>query len=201
MSAYYQCMKTSERPEFATQRRNELFDSLIEMFLMDGFSHLTLDDVAARLKCSKSTLYTLAGSKDALVKEVTKHFFRKATLAVETELAEASGSLNRITAYLNAVGRALSAASEQFMLDMSNFAPAREVYEMNTKFAAERVKTLIDEGVAAGDFRKVNAAFVADLTSATMVRIQLGEVRQRTGLGDAKAYQELAAILTAGISA
>ncbi|WP_271396094.1 TetR/AcrR family transcriptional regulator [Neomicrococcus lactis] len=194
-------MKTSERPEFATQRRNELFDSLIEMFLMDGFSHLTLDDVAARLKCSKSTLYTLAGSKDGLVKEVTKHFFRKATEDVEAELAKATGSLERITAYLNAVGRALSEASEQFMTDMSNFAPAREVYEMNTQFAAARVQDLIREGVAKGDLRKVNAAFAADMTSATMVRIQLGEVRARTGLADAKAYQELAAILTAGISA
>ncbi|GAB2900933.1 TetR/AcrR family transcriptional regulator [Neomicrococcus lactis] len=194
-------MKTSERPEFATQRRNELFDSLIEMFLMDGFSHLTLDDVAARLKCSKSTLYTLAGSKDGLVKEVTKHFFRKATEDVEAELAKATGSLERITAYLNAVGRALSEASEQFMTDMSNFAPARGVYEMNTQFAAARVQDLIREGVAKGDLRKVNAAFAADMTSATMVRIQLGEVRARTGLADAKAYQELAAILTAGISA
>lgn len=194
-------MQTSERPDFATHRRNELFDSLIEMFLMDGFAHLTLDDVAGRLKCSKSTLYTLAGSKEKLVREVTKHFFRKATIDVEAELAKATGSLNRITAYLNAVGRALSAASEQFMMDMSNFKPAREVYEVNTKFAAARVKELINEGVAAGDFRKVNAAFAADMTSATMVRIQLGEVRARTGLGDAKAYKELASILTAGISA
>jgi len=33
-----------------------------------------------------------------------------------------------------------------------------------------------------------------------MVRIQRGEVRSGTGLDDARAYRELAAILTRGIS-
>jgi len=59
---------------------------------------------------------------------------------------------------------------------------------------------LITEGVNTGEFRKVNAAFAADLAATMMVRIQRGEVRRGTGLDDARAYRELAAILTRGIS-
>ncbi|UGT61601.1 TetR/AcrR family transcriptional regulator [Nocardia asteroides] len=186
---------------FATARRTELFDELLALFLADGFAHLTLDAVAARLRCSKSTLYTLAGSKEQLVTAATVHFFKRATDAVEASVASADGPRERIAAYLTAVGTALAVASERFMADLDAFAPARAVYERNTGIAARRVQQLIDDGVATGDFRGVHAAFAAELAATMMVRIQQGGVRAGTGLDDAAAYRELASILTHGISA
>ena len=188
------------RPAFATRRRTELFDALVALLLAEGFAHLTLDDIAARLRCSKSTLYTLAASKEQLVQAAIVHFFRSATGFVEARVAATTGARDRIAAYLSAVGEALDPASEQFMTDLDGFAPARAVYEQNTGIAARRVQELIAEGVAAGDFRDVHAAFAADLVAAAMVRIQQRVVRRNTGLDDADAYRELAAILTAGIS-
>ncbi len=110
------------RSSFATARRTELFDGLVELFLAEGFAHLTLDAIAARLQCSKSTLYTLAGSKEQLVTSATKHFFKRATEQVEAKVAAAS-SAERIAAYLTAVGKALTTASAQFMSDLDAFAP------------------------------------------------------------------------------
>lgn len=190
-----------QRSTFATRRRTELFDELVELFLAEGFAHLTLDAIAARLRCSKSTLYTLAGSKEQLVTAATVHFFKRATASVEAEVTATIGSLERIAAYLSAVGAALAVASDRFMTDLDAFTPAREVYERNTRIAARRVQELIDEGVATGEFRGVHAAFAADLAATMMVRIQQGGVRTTTGLDDAAAYRELAAILTHGISA
>jgi AcrR family transcriptional regulator len=192
---------SSRSAGFATPRRTELFDALVELFLREGFAHLTLEDIAARLRCSKSTLYTLAGSKEQLVRTAAVHFFRRATEQVEGEIAAVRGARHRIISYLAAVGTALAAASEQFMSDLDAFPPAREVYQTNTQIAARRVRELIEEGVAAGEFRGIHAAFAAELTATTMARIQQGAIRQRTGLDDAMAYRELAAILTAGISA
>ncbi|BBY73254.1 TetR family transcriptional regulator [Mycolicibacterium parafortuitum] len=189
------------RPAFATTRQTELFDALVALFLADGFAHLTLDEIAARLRCSKSTLYALAPSKEQLVQAATVHFFRTATDAVESRVNAVSGARDRIAAYLAAVGAALDPASDQFMADLDAFAPARAVYERNTRIAARRVQALIAEGVAAGDFRDVHAAFAADLVAAVMVRIQQRTVRANTGLDDADAYRELAAILTGGIQA
>lgn len=194
-------MEQPTRPGFATRRRTQLFDALVDLILVEGFAHLTLDEIANRLRCSKSTLYTLAGSKEQLVRAATVHFFRRATDDVESHIEPITGPRERITAYLSAVGTALSAASDQFMADLDAFPPAREVYERNTQFAAGRVQELITEGVAGGDFRDVHAAFAADLAATMMVRIQQRGVRDSTGLDDAHAYAELAAILTGGISA
>ncbi len=195
-------MEQPTRPGFATRRRTQLFDALVDLILVEGFAHLTLDEIANRLRCSKSTLYTLAGSKEQLVRAATVHFFRRATDDVESHIEPiAGGARERITAYLSAVGTALSAASDQFMADLDAFPPAREVYERNTQFAAGRVQELITEASPAGDFRDVHAAFAADLAATMMVRIQQRGVRDSTGLDDAHAYAELAAILTGGISA
>ncbi|MBB3038462.1 TetR/AcrR family transcriptional regulator [Hoyosella altamirensis] len=186
---------------FATKRRSELFDELLALFLAEGFAHLTLDEIAGRLRCSKSTLYTLAGSKEQLVRAVTVHYFRGATDSIEAQITGVRGARDRIVAYLSGVGAVLTPASDQFMADLDAFAPAREVYERNTRIAARRVQALITEGVTAGEFRDVHAAFAADLVATMMVRIQQGGVREATGLDDARAYRELASILTAGISA
>lgn len=186
---------------FGTRRRTKLFDDLLALFLAEGFSHLTLDDLASRLRCSKSTLYTLAGSKDELVQRVTVHFFKRATGAVEAALARTEGAAQRVSAYLTAVGDALAVASDVFMADLYAFAPAREVYEANTRAAAQRVRELIEQGAADGVYRDVHASFAADLIATMMVRIQQRGVRDATGLSDAEAYAELAALLTFGLRA
>lgn len=200
MTVAYHSGVPPRAPQFTTRRRAELFDRLVELFLAEGFAHLTLDEIASRLRCSKSTLYTLAGSKEQLVQAATVHFFRNAAVAVEEKIADVTGPRERITAYLSAVGVVLGGASEQFMEDLDGFPPAREVYERNTEIAADRVNELITDGVAGGVFRDVHAAFAADLAATMMVRIQQRAVHAKTGLDDAQSYRELAAILTSGIS-
>ncbi|MGU3502044.1 TetR/AcrR family transcriptional regulator [Mycobacterium sp. C31M] len=186
---------------FGTRRRTRIFDDLLALFLAEGFSHLTLDEIAGRLHCSKSTLYTLATSKDELVRRVTVHFFKNATGEVEAALARTESAPESVAAYLAAVGEALGVASDVFMADLNVFAPAREVYEANTRAAALRVRRLIEQGVEDGVFRDVHASFAADLIAAMMVRIQQRGVREATGLSDAAAYGELATLLTFGLRA
>jgi hypothetical protein len=94
----------------------------------------------------------------------------------------------------------LAGASSVFFSDLESFAPGRDVYRRNTQIAAERVGELIAVGVKAGEFRAVSAAFVADLVSTQMVRIQQREVQARTGIEDAEAYAALADLVLRGIS-
>ncbi|ADB48981.1 TetR/AcrR family transcriptional regulator [Conexibacter woesei] len=180
-------------------RHEQLLGQLVELFLSEGIRDLTLADLAARLHCSKSTLYALGPSKEQLVVVAVRSFFRTATVHVEERTAAEPDPAARIPAYLRAVADALRPASEQFMSDLLAHPAARDVYRRNTEIAAERVRQLIADGVAAGTFRDVHATFVADTIAATMERIQRGEVRANTGVGDAEAYDELAALVVEGI--
>ena len=183
-----------------TRRQAELLDQLEALFLAEGFARFTLEDFALRLRCSKSTLYALAGSKEQLALRVVKHFFRKATADVEADTVTEGDPARRVTAYLNAVARALAPAGPAFHRDLDSFAPGREVYERNTAAAADRVRSLIADGVAQGRFREVHPALIADTVTTLMFRIGRGDTQRATGLDDATAYRELAALLLHGIT-
>ncbi len=182
-----------------TSRQLELSDQLVDLFLVEGFSQLTLDDIAAALGCSKRTLYALADSKEQLATLGVRRFFRRATDQVEAAIGRARTPGARVTRYLEAVAEALRPATPAFRRDVATFPPAREVYEQNTAAAARRVRQLIDEGIAEGAFRQVSAAFVGEVVTATMRRITTGEIGTATGLDDAAAYGELAKLTLAAV--
>lgn len=180
-------------------RRDALLDDLVELFLAEGFRHFTLADLAARLRCSKSTLYELGHSKEQLTVNVIVRFFRRATARVEERTAAVAEPGERIATYLRAVADELRPASSAFAHDLGAHPAARAAYEKNTRIAARRVAELLSEGVAEDAFRAVHAAFVADVVATTMTRIQSGEIHRTTGLPDADAYDELAALVLEGV--
>jgi AcrR family transcriptional regulator len=184
-----------------TARQTDLMERLVTLLLAEGFSAFTLDDLVERLRCSKTTLYQLAGSKQDLVVEAVKHYFRGATEAVEKQVAETVAPADRVRVYLSVVAEQLRPLSRQFLDDMAAFPPARQVYEANTQLAADRVRQLIAEGVSAGAFREVHAAFVGEVAAATMRQIQQGELGARTGLSDSEAYAQLASLIVHAVSA
>lgn len=180
-------------------RRAELLDRLRDLFLAEGFAHFTLDDLAARLHCSKSTLYTLAGSKEQLAVRVVGHYFKEATAGIEAEVAEVVDLRQRMSAYLRAAAEALRPASREFIRDMAANEATRATYESNARAAADQMRSFIGAGVHAGVFREVHAAFVAEMVSRTIVSIQRGEIGERTGLSDAEAFTALSRFLNGGL--
>ncbi|MGI5488958.1 TetR/AcrR family transcriptional regulator [Microtetraspora malaysiensis] len=183
-----------------TARQSDLLERLVALLTAEGFASFTLDDLAERLRCSKTTLYQLAGSKQDLVKEAVKHYFRGAAEEIEKRVAATTAPADRVLVYLETVAEQLRPLSRRFLDDMADFRPAREVYEANTRLAADRVRQLIAEGVAAGAFREVHAAFVGEVAAATMRQIQQGEVGARTGLSDSEAYAQLASLIVYAVS-
>jgi AcrR family transcriptional regulator len=180
-------------------RQAEVFQRLVALTLERGFAGYTLEQAAIVLRCSKSTIYALAGSREQLIRAVVVAFFRSAAEHVEERVAAETDPVRRIQVYLMAVADELRPASAQFMDDVAGFAPAREIYERNTAIAAERVKQLIVDGIANDAFRDVPTAFIAEVVSSVMVRIQRREVSKNTGLSDAEAYADLANLIVNGI--
>ena len=186
-------------PPPETSRRRLMLDRLLDVFLAEGFRQFTLAELAERLHCSKTTLYTLGLSKEQVTVNAIVHFFKDATVWIEATTKLTVDPADRLVTYLQCVADALRPASPAFMADLAAHPATRVVYERNTLAAAERVGELIDEGIALGVFRRVHGAFVADTVAATMRRIQTGEVLAATGMQDAEAYDQLAALVLNGI--
>lgn len=181
--------------------RPELLDGLVAVFLAEGFTHLGVADLAARLRCSRSTLYAVAPSKEQLVLATVRRFFRLATEQVEAEVLAEPAAGRRLGVYLAAVAHELEPAGAAFRADLAAHPPAEEVYRANTEQAARRVQELVDDGVRTGAMRPVDARFVGAAVAEVMAGIQRGVLRERTGLGDAEAYAALADLVTRGVEA
>ena len=182
-----------------TARQEQIFRQLCARYLARGFAGFTLDDAAMELHCSKSTIYALASTREQLVRSVVVSFFRDAAELVEERVAGETDPIRRLETYLEAVADVLKPASAAFMDDVAAFAPAREIYQRNTAIATQRVRELIDEGIAEGAFRDVPAAFIAEVMASVMVRIQQREISRNTGLTDAEAYRGLATLIINGV--
>ena len=169
----------------------------MDLFLAEGFSQLTLDEVAAGLGCSKRTLYALAASKEQLAVLAVRHFFKRSTDQVESAIAR---TRTRPPGHpLPGGGRRGAAAGQPRVSRRRRQLPPGGGDPTGTNTCPPRVRELIDEGIRAGAFRQVSAAFVGEVVTATMRRITTGEIAAATGLNDAEAYAELARLVVAAV--
>lgn len=181
-------------------RRERLLDDLEDIFLGEGFSTLTIDELCRRLSCSKTTLYIVASTREQIVQAVVRHFFAKATVAVEAQLDPEASPADRIVSYLAGVGAAMHRNSYAFYADMVTFAPTAEIYRMNSQAAAHRVQAMIEEGVRDGSFRRADAALGGLTVAYLMDGVQSGEVLDATGMNAGDAFTELGQLLVHGLS-
>lgn len=172
-------------------RGEQLLEQLIELYLAEGFLSFGMGDLAARLRCSRSSLYLVASSKEQIITTAVRRYFRRATERIEARV-EAEGDVGRrLRVYLAAVSDELAPASEQFYADVAEYPPARELYEANTRRAAQRVQDIVAGAVEAGAVRPVNARFVGAAVAEVMTAIQAGRIEAAAGLDDAEAYRAL----------
>lgn len=181
-------------------RRDELLQQLQTIVLTEGFATLTVDDLAARLQCSKSTLYAISSSKEYLVTTAIKHFFRDATAHIEDRVAGITDPSERIAAYLAGVGTEMRRMSPACYQDMVGHDATRDIYAVNSAAAARRVREYIRHGVDTGSFRTVHAEFVGEAVSLLIDGIQHGELLTRTGLSSGDAFTELSNLVLAALT-
>ncbi len=180
----------------ALRRRELLVGRLIDVFLERGFAGLSVAEMAAVLRCSKSTLYSIAASREQIIVAVVRALIRRATERVEAVLDANADPRDRVGAYLRAISAELAPATPAFFADLDAFPPAREIYKQNTGFAVERVQGLVREASPGAD-----AAFVGAVAGQVMESIHRGEIKAQTGLDDSAAYAALAELIVARMSA
>ncbi|WP_422933276.1 TetR/AcrR family transcriptional regulator [Sinomonas sp. P47F7] len=198
---------TAGGPQFNTPRRRhvdtarveELLASVASIFFGEGFTSVSMEELARRLKCSKATLYTLAATKEQLVVRITRRFFAAAAAGIERTVAGESDPRARILSYFHGVGQAMGAMSSAFYDDMLAYGPTAEIYARNTEAAATRVHELIEAGIASGDLRRVHGTFASQLGTLGIQGIQSGELLRNTGMDAGTAFSELGDLLLYGL--
>jgi AcrR family transcriptional regulator len=181
------------------ERRSELLDQLEEIVCADGFVGLTLDDFAARLRCSKTTLYRLAPTKEQLVATVVRQFLGRAAARVEAAVADAATPPEKIAAYLTTVGREMARGSATFHEQMITEPATARFYRRSSDAAAERVGELIRDGIHEGVFHIADSEFVTQMVTTIIHAIHLGDLVAASAESPEHAHVMLSDLLLYGV--
>lgn len=188
------------RRKVDTARMEELLSQAGDIVLAEGFTTITMDELATRLGCSKATLYSVAGTKEQLVQTIARRFFIAAAEEIERAVAEESDPRQRIRTYLTGVGTAMRRQLPAFYDDMVSYEPTARIYRKNSDAAASRVHEMIDDGVRAGAFRDGGGIFAAQVVAIVIDAVQSGSLLRSTELSAGDAFAQLGDLILDGLS-
>jgi AcrR family transcriptional regulator len=99
-------MRTLPRQRLNAARRDDLLARVVDIFVNNGFSSVTVSALAQQLWCSKATLFSVAPTKEQLVILATKQFFGSSAERIEATVAAETRPRRQIVTYLGGVADA-----------------------------------------------------------------------------------------------
>jgi AcrR family transcriptional regulator len=181
-------------------RLEQILDDMLSIIVAEGFSHLTVAVLAERLHCSRTTLYRIAPSKDALVLTVLERL-------ADGSFAEAKGAAavpglsqaERISQWIQVVSLWQGKVSTACWLDVSRWQPSAELFARKNDRALGYLGTFIEEGIRTGEFRPANARFAAEMLSRGSLATRDPIVLKATGLTSGEAVAQLGVLILKGL--
>lgn len=184
-----------------TDRQHELLDTLESVFLEEGFSHLTIGEMVARMRCSRRTIYSLAPSREELIVIVVDRLLKRLGLEASAAAVAQSDPWQAIEAYLERGVTTLARATPAFNEDVESYLPTRHLYASHLNVALKVLSDLVAAGVASGVFREVHPPLIAEILAYAAERIRRPEVLERSGVSGQEALLEFGTLIRNGLLA
>jgi len=175
-------IKSNLRDARERQRRQENREMILHaaeaVILRKGFSATSMDDVAREAQFSKATLYHYFRSKAELIFEILIHFLEdldNGLMAIQAKDEPVKGKLVDSIRLAFRFYAEKENISRVFMMDRSFMKLVQAFITEGNKWTSEaerrfiqkikakrrvindRVKTILQEGIVSGEFRKINA--------------------------------------------
>jgi len=157
-------------------RPEEIISAALEVFADRGFAATKLEDVARRAGVTKGTIYLYFENKEALFKALIRQTIVPVIAQGEALAASFMGSARElferlVREYWRLVGEtSLVGIPKLMMAEASNFPElARFYYEEVVTRGHRLMAGVLERGIKAGEFRRVNVAVATKLAMAPVM--------------------------------
>lgn len=181
-------------------RLKAILEDLDALFVEEGFAQFTVGDLAARLKCSRRTLYELAPTKDELVLVVLDRRMRRTGAIAAEALTSITDPAERLDAFMLAGSSQLKRTTIHFREDIARFPAGQRLIAEHYRYATALIAELIDEGIEQGRFRPMHSRIVAEIIDASLERLQDPELLRSQRIDFEDAALELTTVLRHGLA-
>ena len=157
-------------------RPAEIMDAALQEFVAHGFAAARLEDVARRAGCTKGTIFLYFANKQELFKEMVRALVLPRLEQAETLVEQHQGSYRDLLEQLirarwdMMVNSTASALPKLMFAEAGHFPDLARFYidEVGARGQALIARVLRD-GVAAGEFREMDAEVVAKVATAPLL--------------------------------
>lgn len=180
--------------------REEILEGTIQVFNQKGLK-FTMDDIAALLKISKKTIYTVFNDKEELFLAMVDYIFDSIK---ESERAVMD---NNELSTLEKVRKILGVLPEGYKdVDFRKLYQLKEKYpniykqvEFRLETGWEKTISLIEQGIAEGSIRPVRIPILKTMMESALEQFFQRDVLVRNGISYQEALDEVVNILIEGI--
>jgi AcrR family transcriptional regulator len=149
------------------ESKTHILATALAVFAEKGFAKASMNDIVRASGLSKGGVYWHFKSKDDLITAIFDQFFVEQLALLDEVLVSAGTAVAKLTQLATLTGAGVEALATQFPTPLEFYAlAAREdglKLLLNEQFVTyqQKVSTLVDEGIANGEFRQVDSASVA----------------------------------------
>jgi AcrR family transcriptional regulator len=182
-----------------SKRQEEVLDILESIFMKEGFRQTTIQDLAARAKCSRRTLYGIATTKEEMFLLVFDRLMARIDHAAGKSLHSAADPAAKFAELLNHGAIGFRPAGTAFAAELADYAPAHVLFARYLERIRGTVIRIVNEGKAGGAFRDVNPDVVAEVVINATREVNDPAFLARTGMTPAEALTALLSLLQQGL--
>ena len=163
-------MTVLPRRDWRQERRQKILAAAAELFGANSYDSVQMRDVAARAEVGKPTLYRYFPSKEELFLEVFKSGLDRLdaeVAAIRKDRDQPGRSLERLLqALLNALGGQVAALRMLTDDQSAVMRRWRNEFRRRRRPFVEAARTILEQGIASGDFRPVDLDAVPSMLIA-----------------------------------
>ena len=157
-------------------RPEEIITAALEVFADRGFAATKLEDVARKAGVTKGTIYLYFANKEALFKALIRQTIVPVIAKGEAIAQSFTGSARElferlVREYWRVVGETALASIPRLMIaEAGNFPELARFYYQEVVTRGHRLMSgVLERGIKAGEFRKVNLAVATKLAMAPLM--------------------------------
>jgi AcrR family transcriptional regulator len=189
----------SPPPRSYSEREQHHLEALEEIFLQEGFRRVSVGELAARLHCSRATLYALAPSKEKLFLLVLERLLARIRAMGRSAYDEGTAAEDRLVRGIAPGVTELRKSSVSFFADIASFAPAKRMLADHQRERVDETCRMIEEGILKGAVRGVHLRLVAEGMLAAIQRVMDPELLTEAGVGMSEAVEQMEDLFLNGL--
>jgi len=183
--------------------KGRILDHARELFFRYGFTRVTIDEIAADLHISKTTFYRFFRSKEALLAEAIRVYYRRIRDGVSDIMADNAGgyleSLTNVLLYIREMLERIDARARQ---DIHTNAPGiwKSLQDLKNRMVHAALEKVLEEGMGSKIIRPdIDARRVASVLIMAFEHALDSEVLRPLSLSAEDAFQTLVDVFLGGL--